>query len=291
MQVKYSENFIDYHKNLFDIDNFSKYMKKPMRKSIQVNTLKITPEKLFEKLNWNNEKILWVRNGFFVDKKYGLGATVEHNLGYYYIQEASSMVAVESLNPGNSDLVLDLCAAPGSKTAQIAQLNTKGTIVANEFDRKRIKALTANVMRMGIKNCVITRKDGRNFNEICAERFDKALVDAPCSEVGIARKRPDVLKTWSSEYSKQISKLQKKLICAGFECLKTGGEMVYSTCSTPTEENEDVVKHLIEKYDNAEIQNINLNLNFKKTGYGIRIYPWHNNTECAFAAKIKKQEL
>ncbi len=289
MQITYSESFIDYHKNLFDFDLFDSYMKKDMRKSIRVNALKITPDKLFNKLGWKREKIPWARNCFFIDEKYGIGATIEHNLGYYYVQESSSMIAVEALNPKNRDTALDLCAAPGSKTTQIAQLNSDGTVVANEFDGKRALALTANVSRMGVQNCIITRSDGGDFGKMAPGRFDCVLVDAPCSGVGVARKTPEVLKNWSSNYLNRISKIQKKLICSGFECLKKGGEMVYSTCSTPVEENEDVVRYLQENYKNVKILDVNLNLNFEKTEYGIRIYPWHNNTECAFISKIKKE--
>ena len=122
------------------------------------------------------------------------------------------------------------------------------------------------------------------------ERFDKVLVDAPCSEVGTVRKNSDALKIWTPLHVKRMSALQKKLICSGFECLRKGGLMVYSTCTTSVEENEDVVKFLLEKYENAKTEKININLNYDSANgvRAIRIYSWHNDTECAFIAKIKK---
>lgn len=293
---EYLKEFREYHKNLFDVDKFLEWVKKPIRKSIRVNTLKISPEKLFERLKWNYEKIPWSENGFFVDEKCKLGSTIEHDLGYYYVQEAASMIPVEVLDVKDGDLVLDLCAAPGSKTTQIACKNLHGTIVANEFYIQRAKSLTANVARMGITNCIITNKDGCKFYEIknAKEIFDKVLVDAPCSAVGTARKNPEVLKKWSLKFLNKISSLQKKLLISGFECLKKGGILVYSTCTTTIEENEEVVKFLLEKYDNAKIEKINIRANYEKGKFqeirdAIRIYPWHNDTESMFIAKIKKE--
>ncbi len=293
----YSKEFEEYHSNLFDFDEFIKWIQRPLRKSIRVNSIKITPDELFEKLGWKYERIPWVKsgslNGFFVDEKYGLGATIEHALGHYYIQEASSMMSVCALGVSDGDTVLDLCAAPGSNTTQIGELNLSGTIVANDSNRKRIKSLVANLGRIGIMNCIVTNNDGSGFHEIkhIKGKFDKVLVDAPCSEVGTARKNIDALKIWTPGQVKRLSVLQKKLITSGFECLKPGGVMVYSTCTTSIEENEEVVKFLLENFENAKTEKISPDMRYDSC-YEVdaaRVYPWHNDTECAFIAKIKKE--
>ena len=289
---EYSKEFKEYHSMLFDFKEFIEWMQKPLRKSIRVNSIKIDSKRLFEKLGWGHEKIPWAKEGFWVDMKYGTGATTEHAIGYYYVQEASSMMPVEALSIRNGDMVLDMCAAPGSKTTQIGAINLGGTIIANDSNTGRVKSLISNLTRMGIANCIVTKNDGQKLCKIkkFKEKFDRVLVDAPCSEVGTARKNTDSLRVWTPSYVKRISALQKKLICSGFECLKKGGVMVYSTCTTSVEENEDVVKFLLERYENAGTGRINLNARYESADSGAaRVYPWHNDTECAFIAKITKR--
>jgi len=285
-QMNINPDFLKYHAKFGADwnDKFIDSLKNPIKKSIRVNTLKISPKELFEEFKCKYEKIKWCRNGYYVDLNRP-GNTIEHAMGYIYVQEASSMIPPEALDVCNGMTVLDLCAAPGSKTTQICELNVNGTVVANEFDTRRIKALVSNINRMGATNCIVTNYDGCSFPQ---KKFDRVLVDAPCSEVGTARKNNEILKIWNINYVKRISNLQKKLILSGFNCLKKGGVMVYSTCTTPTEENEEVVKHLLERNPDARIMKIDLNLNSEKTAYGLRIYPWHNNTECAFISKIEK---
>jgi len=115
------------------------------------------------------------------------------------------------------------------------------------------------------------------------------LLDAPCSSLGTSRKNKEILKTWEYKFSLAVSKVQKKMLLDAFSHLKKDGILIYSTCTTPTEENEDVVKFLIENNKDAEIENINLNINCEKNAYGIRVYPWHNDTETAFVSKIRKK--
>lgn len=279
-------DFLKYHSKFGSDwnDMFLDYLKKPRRKSIRVNTLKISPDILFRKFKCDHEKIKWCRSGYYVNLNRP-GNTIEHTIGYIYVQEASSMIPAEALEVCDGMSVLDLCAAPGSKTTQIAEMNVNGTIVANEFDGKRIKALVSNINRMGVSNCIMTKYDGCSFPQ---RNFDRVLADVPCSEVGTARKNNEILKIWNVNYVKRISNLQKKLILSAFECLKKGGVMVYSTCTTTTEENEDVVEFLLEKRSDACISKIKLNIKCEKTEYGIRLYPWHNDTECSFVSKIEK---
>ncbi|PIZ31014.1 MAG: hypothetical protein COY41_03100, partial [Candidatus Altarchaeum sp. CG_4_10_14_0_8_um_filter_32_851] len=258
----------------------------PLRKSIRINTLKISPDDFFKNFPYEHTQILWCENAYFIDEQ-KIGLKIEHAVGLCYAQEASAMLAAEALDIANNDVVLDLCAAPGSKTTQVAIKNFSGTIVANELNLKRAQALIANVSRLGIMNCIITNYDACKFPDLF--KFDRVLLDAPCSSLGTSRKNKEILKTWGYKFSLAVSKVQKKMILDAFSHLKKGGILVYSTCTTPTEENEDVIKFLINNRSDAEVEKIDLKVNCEKNEYGIRVYPWHNDTETAFVSKIRKK--
>ncbi|OQX20925.1 MAG: hypothetical protein BWK75_04290 [Candidatus Altiarchaeales archaeon A3] len=265
---------------------FLEYVDIPLRKSIRINTLKISSDEFFRKFTYDHDKILWSDNAYFIDEQ-KIGLKIEHAVGLCYSQESSAMIAAEALDVVNGNVVLDLCAAPGSKTTQIAVKNFSGTIVANELNLKRAQALIANIYRLGITNCIVTNYDACKFPELF--KFDRVLLDAPCSSLGTSRKNKEILKTWEYKFSLAISKVQKKMILDAFSHLKKGGILVYSTCTTPPEENEDVVKFLIDNESDAEVEKIDLKVNCEKNEYGIRVYPWHNDTETAFVSKIRKK--
>ena len=217
-----------------------------------------------------------------------LGRSLEHLLGYYYIQELASMLPIIALNPQPNELVLDLCASPGSKTTQASALmKNTGTIIANEISMSRLKILASNLERCGCTNTIITRKDGVAFcqrikkymqspseanKEIAVQaleesrrkpagclQFDKILVDAPCSGEGTLRSTPQTYIMWNPNTIKTLSKLQKQLITASFEILKVGGEMIYSTCTHAPEENEAVVNFLLDEFkEKVNIESIKL---------------------------------
>jgi len=298
--MKFKESFIEFHRDLLgeDLNRFLEWCEKPLRKSIRVNTSKIKTTDLlkrFEGYNIKTTAVPWCGEGFFVDTTetdMSLGATLEHQLGYFYIQEAASMIPVIASDPKTGDKILDLCAAPGSKATQAAPLCH--TLVANEPQYSRLKALSANVMRMGLRNVVLTTYKGQKFPREADESFDKIIVDAPCSDVGVLRKNYKIMKTWSPKRVRLLAHLQKKLISRAFELLNPGGTLVYSTCTSSTEENEEVVLDLLERNGNAELAKIDLPV---KAGTGMlegtekcmRIWPWLNDTEMFFVAKIRKK--
>ncbi len=145
--------------------------------------------------------------------------------------------------------VMDVAAAPGSKTTQIAaRMNNEGAILANEFSASRVKVLHANISRCGISNVALTHFDGRVFGAAVPEMFDAILLDAPCSGEGVVRKDPDALKNWSPESNQEIAATQRELIDSAFHALRPGGTLVYSTCTLNQEENEAVCLWLKETY-------------------------------------------
>lgn len=242
------------------MDDFIAICQRPLRKSLRVNTLKISVThflSLVESYDWQLEPIPWCSEGFWIkreDEGGRLGNAVEHLNGLFYIQEASSMLPVTALFAGglSPNRVLDLAAAPGSKTTQIAAImRNHGGIVANEYSASRVKILHANISRCGVKNVALTHFDGRVFGAALPESFDAILLDAPCSGEGVVRKDPDAMSNWSIASVASIAETQRELLESAFHALAPGGVLVYSTCTLNAQENHQVVHHLLATYGDA----------------------------------------
>lgn len=290
-----------------DVESLLESYRKPMRQSIRVNTIKAEEQYVVRMLREKGvelEKIPWASHGYWVVNDVNVANTLEHMLGLIYIQGAVSMAPVEALSPKPGDLVLDLCAAPGSKTTQIGQfLHGEGVIVANDVNVKRIRALSSNVQRCGVINCIITQADGRRFPLWSKGLFDKVLVDAPCTSLGIVSKDWGAAKNWSFRASERLSRLQLSLAISGFDCLKAGGTMVYATCTLSPQENEWVVERLLTSRPDARLETIKLEglrmnkglSEWQKMRFNpevercVRVYPYEHEAEGFFIAKISKE--
>lgn len=306
--IEVKEGFEDRFKNLLGerYEEFMKYSLTFLKRSIRVNTLKISVDELKEKLlekGYSLESIPWCDEGFWIEHReedrYDFGNMIEHKLGYIYIQEAASMIPPIVLNPKPNDIVIDMAAAPGSKSTQIASyMKNKGVLVSNDPNYKRLKALGLNLQRCGVLNSVITSQDARYIKG----KFDKILLDAPCTGSGTIRKSLSTLQKWNEGGINRLSKLQKSLILTAYDNLKKGGTLVYSTCSLEPEENEEVINFLLMKRENVKICDIDLNINKSKSilefegkkydksiSKTMRLYPQDNDTEGFFIAKIKKK--
>ncbi|MCR4284644.1 MAG: RsmB/NOP family class I SAM-dependent RNA methyltransferase [archaeon] len=280
--------------------------------SIRCNTLKISVDELKKRLENYGWKIKQPFKEFpeamVIESKLKpgeLGKTREHLLGYYYVQEISSMLPMFVLQPEPGEMVLDLCASPGSKTTQAAaMMENEGTIIANEVSMGRVGILTTNLERCGVMNTIVTRKEGSAFcNKLLKDsqiKFDKILVDAPCTGEGTLRKSPGTLQIWNINMIKKIAGTQRRLADSAIKILKVGGTMVYSTCTLSPEENEAIVDHIIQNYD-VEVEQIALPLKFrqgvcewegkefsKEVKKCLRLYPQDNDTDGFFVSKIKK---
>lgn len=305
-EIEFKPRFIERYEKLTDWELFKEYSLKFLRRSIRVNTLKIEIDELKTRLekNWNLTQIPWCKEGFWVEHKEGrrdIGNTIEHSLGYYYVQEAASMIPPIVLEPKPNEIVLDMCAAPGSKTSQIAQyMKNKGILIANDYQYIRLQPLGINLQRMGITNSIITLMEGRLFKNSNIE-FDKILVDAPCSGTGIIRKSLKTLIVWNPDMIKRLAGQQRLLLDTAFSIVKENGVIVYSTCSLEPEEDEAVIDFLLNKYENAKLEEIKSEikrsepiLEFEGNKYNkeikkcLRIWPQNNDTEGFFVGKIKK---
>ncbi|HBM2731119.1 TPA: 16S rRNA (cytosine(1407)-C(5))-methyltransferase RsmF [Enterobacter hormaechei subsp. xiangfangensis] len=284
-------------------DDFVAACQRPLRRSIRVNTLKISVGAFLDLVSpygWQLTPVPWCEEGFWIEwdeeESLPLGSTAEHLSGLFYIQEASSMLPVAALfADGNQpERVMDVAAAPGSKTTQIAaRMNNRGAILANEFSASRVKVLHANISRCGIHNVALTHFDGRVFGAALPEAFDAILLDAPCSGEGVVRKDPDALKNWSVESNLQIAATQRELIDSAFHALRPGGTLVYSTCTLNRDENEDVCLWLKQRYVDA-VEFLPLDTLFDSASHAatpegfLHVFPQIYDCEGFFVARLRK---
>ncbi|MBT4935579.1 RsmB/NOP family class I SAM-dependent RNA methyltransferase [Candidatus Woesearchaeota archaeon] len=303
---EFKKAFIERYSELTDWDEFKKYSLSFLRRSIRINTLTTTikeTKKSIEAKGWILQQIPWCKEGFWIshpDRK-DVGNLLEHHLGKIYVQEAASMIPPLVLQPQPGDIVLDMCAAPGSKTTQmVAMMKNEGVMVANDYKGQRLQSLGINIQRSGVTNTIITLMHGKRFHEF---EFDKILVDAPCSGTGTIRKSLKTITIWNAGMISKLARQQVELLVNAFNNLKDGGELVYSTCSVEPEENEGVIHTLLERFDTAEVIPVTLNglktvepiMEFKKVKYNpavkdcIRIWPQDNDTEGFFVTKIRKK--
>jgi len=283
-------------------EEFRKYSLAWLRKCIRVNTLKISVPELVSRLekDWKLEPVPWCKEGFWIKgARTDLGNLIEHTLGYIYVQESASMIppVVMGIEPG--DMVLDMCAAPGSKTSQIAQyLENKGLIVANDVSGKRLAPLGINLQRCGVTTSVITLMQGWRFKGF---EFDKVLVDAACSGTGTIRKSLRTIRDWNPNSCKIMAGQQKKLLNTAFENVKVGGVVVYSTCTMEPDEDEAIISWILENRDDVVVEDIELDIKrsepvmsfegkeyHKDVAKCLRIWPMDNDTEGFFVCKMRK---
>lgn len=287
------------------LDDFIAACQRPLRRSIRVNTLKISVADflaLVSPYNWQLTPVPWCAEGFWIERddeaSLPLGSTAEHLSGLFYIQEASSMLPVAALFADDNapERVMDVAAAPGSKTTQIAaRMGNRGAILANEFSASRVKVLHANISRCGIHNVALTHFDGRVFGAALPEAFDAILLDAPCSGEGVVRKDPDALKNWSVESNLEIAATQRELIDSAFHALRPGGTLVYSTCTLNRDENEDVCLWLKTQYPDA-VEFLPLNGLFASANEAVtpegflHVFPQIYDCEGFFVARLRKTQ-
>ena len=291
-----------------DFAQFEKIIHTSPKNFIRCNTLKISSENLISRLRqrWlvlqpfpSHPEIMLVESKLLPGE---LGNAIEHLLGYYYIQEVSSMLSAIALDPLPGELVLDLCASPGSKSTQIASyMENQGTLIANELKLDRIKILCANLERCGVTNSIVSRKDAiafcSNFSKINF-KFDKILLDAPCSGEGTLRSSPKTFIMWNHKVINKLSRLQKKFMAFALKCLKKGGTLVYSTCTHAPEENETIIDFALKNFP-VKIESLSLPLKVRPgisswnsevfhpdTKKSCRLYPQDNDSEGFFLAKL-----
>ena len=268
------------------------YPQEPVQitRAIRINTLYKSQKEILKSFDpaIKLTKIPYLPNGFFVETTVKLASSPQFLKGDMYMQEAASQVAALALNPCGEDTVLDMCAAPGSKTTHLAQLmGNKGTLVASDNRQDRVRKLCFNLERFGVTNTTVLSEDAL----MVTGSFDKILLDAPCSGNFVLEK------DWFAKRSifdiRQKSALQKQLLKHGLRLLKPGGELVYSTCSLEKEENEDVVEAILAAISGISLAPIEIDVGepglTDKTKLCKRLWPSLTGTQGFFICKFKKE--
>lgn len=286
------ERFFERMKNLLgdEYDDFLKfYNSGKFYRGLRVNTLKCSADKLIKLIGFELERTPFCSEGFYIPEEVeSIGNSPLHHAGAFYVQEPSASSAVEMLGVQAGDRVLDLCAAPGGKSTQIAaKLNNKGLLWSNEIVKQRSIILLSNIERMGIRNAVVSNSRPDLLCGRLKGYFDKVLVDAPCSGEGMFRKNTEAEFEWSVEHVRSCAERQLKILNSAKDALRSGGELVYSTCTFSTEENEGVITSFLNENPDFEIIDSKVNFGRPALKYARRIFPMDGG-EGHFAVKLRK---
>ena len=251
--------------------------------ALRFNTLKVqSPEERMRILKVlgisPDKKVSWADEAYYFDENVRPGKHPYHEMGLYYIQEPSAMSAAALLAPKPGMRVLDLCAAPGGKSTQLATyLGDSGLLVSNEINTQRSRILSQNIERMGIKNAIVTNEDSFVLASHFPGFFNAIQVDAPCSGEGMFRKLPEAIEQWSMENVAICAARQKEILDNAAVMLKPGGVIVYSTCTFSKEENEDVIEYFLEKHPDFTLEEME------------RFWPHKVDGEGHFVAKLVRR--
>ena len=251
--------------------------------ALRFNTLKVqSPEERMRILKTlkisSDKKVSWANEAYYFDENVRPGKHPYHEMGLYYIQEPSAMSAAALLAPKPGMRVLDLCAAPGGKSTQLATyLGDSGLLVSNEINTQRSRILSQNIERMGIKNAIVTNEDSFVLASHFPGFFNAIQVDAPCSGEGMFRKLPEAIEQWSMENVAICAARQKEILDNAAVMLKPGGVIVYSTCTFSREENEDVIEYFLERHPDFTLEEME------------RFWPHKVDGEGHFVAKLVRR--
>ncbi|WP_027644004.1 RsmB/NOP family class I SAM-dependent RNA methyltransferase [Enterocloster clostridioformis] len=274
--------------------------KEEWKPGLRVNTWKLEPRELAKLVPWNLEPVPWADNGFYYD-----GTLDEEALrpskhpayyaGLYYLQEPSAMTPAAMLPVVPGDRVLDLCAAPGGKSTELAsKLKGRGMLVSNDISYSRARALLKNLELAGAANICVTSEAPEKLAGEWPEFFDKILVDAPCSGEGMFRRDEDMVKDWNEKGPEYYVPIQRRILSQAAAMLKPGGYMLYSTCTFSVEEDEGNVSYVLEKFPQMELCCLDLDkVPGACGGFGLsgcmRLFPHRLRGEGHFLALMRKK--
>ena len=260
---------------------FSCYEEGSPVRGLRINTLKITEERFDAIFPYATEKAETLSEGrVLINDVPHIGDDPYHIAGLYYMQEPSAMSVIEASDVHPGMTVLDLCAAPGGKSGGIAaRLQGKGLLVSNEIVRSRAVQLARNLERLGVTNAIVTNTDPETIASTLPEKFERVIVDAPCSGEGMFRKDAGAISEWSPEHVKACAVRQKNILESAIKALAPGGKLVYSTCTFSRDENEDIIDWLLRTYPDLTVE------------FTERLYPHKIKGEGHFAARLRKDSI
>lgn len=284
-------------------EEFGQYLesfKEEWKPGLRVNTLKLSPGELAELVPWNLEPVPWADNGFYYDGTLD-GEVLRpskhpaYYAGLYYLQEPSAMTPAAMLPVVPGDRVLDLCAAPGGKSTELAsKLKGRGMLVSNDISYSRARALLKNLELAGAANICVTSEAPEKLAGVWPEFFDKILVDAPCSGEGMFRRDEDMVKDWNEKGPEYYVPIQRQILSQAAAMLRPGGYMLYSTCTFSVEEDEGNVAYVLEEFPQMQLCCLDLDkVPGACGGFGLsgcmRLFPHRLKGEGHFLALMRKK--
>lgn len=320
------ESFLQSIRDLLDLagmsnsyDDFIASYDKQTERGLRLNTLKTgdlaSLRKLVEAI-WSSENgdqtdpqpyltvVPWSDDGYYYRSDLSVGRSLANRLGLYYIQEPSAMLPAQALGAQPGERVIDLCAAPGGKSARIAaDLKGEGLLLSNDISSSRGRILVRNLEQLGVDNAVVTAADPVDLAKRWPAYFDRVLVDAPCSGEGMFRRDPKAIASWSEYGPDSIIPIQRNILDAAFTLLKDGGTLIYSTCTFNRAENEQQIEDFMDRHPEMELidlhaifpedSNLKRGINMEDSSYDMsrsaRIWPHRSRGEGHFCARLMKR--
>ena len=280
---------------------FLESYEKARYQALRVNPLKTDRDTFLAQAPFTLKPVAWEPNGFYYEKDDTPGKHPYHAAGVYYIQEPSAMAPAAYLDAQPGEKILDLCAAPGGKSTQIAAaMCGQGLLISNEIHPARAKILSENIERMGIRNAMVTNESPQSLAKMFEAYFDRIMVDAPCSGEGMFRKNADACDEWSPENVALCAERQAEILECAASMLRPGGRMVYSTCTFAPEENEGTISRFLVGHPEFSIEEVP---HYPQMSSGvaawtdapqpgledtIRLFPHHVDGEGHYLAVLKK---
>ncbi|MTI67596.1 MAG: 16S rRNA (cytosine(967)-C(5))-methyltransferase RsmB [Firmicutes bacterium] len=262
--------------------------------NIRVNTLKVSKESLMDKLKnegFDVKETKYALDGIIINNPSRITDLEEFKKGFFTIQDESSMLVAQIMNPKENSLVLDVCSAPGGKATHIAQkMNNNGKVIARDIYEHKVNLINENSKRLGIDIIETEIFNGSKLDENLLEKVDYCLVDAPCSGLGLIRRKPDIKWTKRKDEIEKLVKLQKDILINASKYLKTGGTLIYSTCTIENKENLELINTFIKEKQNYKLESFSnlVNIDESTTKGYLQMYPNIHSTDGFFIAKLKK---
>ena len=291
---KWPEKFLSEIKEILH-DEYDAFLRAMDEESLSVLRINPRRENAFNEserfLSKPLEAVQWENLGYYADSETRPGASLLHAAGAFYMQDASAMSPVAVLAPRKGERILDLCAAPGGKSGQIAaHLGNDGFLLSNEIEFSRAKILASNLERLGITNVCVTSADSLSLSKALPEFFDAILVDAPCSGEGMFRRDIECVNQWSEGSPAGCAQRQAEILDNAAKMVRPGGRMVYSTCTFNRAENENTIAAFLERHSEFEAGAFTLQGVGESVNGTIRLWPHKIRGEGHFAALLIKKE-
>lgn len=270
-----------------EYDEYLRSLQRPRAVALRFNPLKGD----IPALPFVKKPVPWEPMGYYYDLDSRPGLHPYHEAGVYYLQEASAMASAALLEPQPGEIILDLCAAPGGKSTQIAgRMQGKGLLVSNEINQKRAKVLSRNIERLGIANTVVTNESPAALADRFPGFFHRIMVDAPCSGEGMFRKEEAAITDWSEENVEMCARRQAEILDCAAAMLRPGGRLVYSTCTFAPQEDEEAVEAFLARHPEFVTESVNAPW-FQESRPGMyRLWPHKLLGEGHFAAVLRKMD-